>query len=215
MSEILVQETCARKVGVLSGPNLAPEVVQGLPAGTLVASRFDEVLNAAQEAFEGTNMHVFCGRDVIGAEVAGAFKNVIAIAAGAADGLDIGESAKALLITKAFAEMVTLGQQLGADVLTFHGIAGLGDLSATCASRFSRNRSLGERLARGESLQAILGSSHTTFEGISCTQTSLELAAKHQLQLPVVDMVATILKGQCDIRTEMDKLLSKAKPGSP
>jgi len=211
MSEVLAQETSTRKIGALSGPNLAPELVQGLPAGTLIASRFDEVLAAAQLAFENTNVQVFCGHDIVGAEVAGAFKNVIAIAAGVADGLDIGESAKALLITEGFREMTLLGHSMGADVFTFHGIAGLGDLSATCSSRFSRNHYLGERLSKGEDLQTILRSTRSTFEGISCTQASQQLAAKHQLDLPIVDVVATMLAGQCDIRSELNRLFFKPR----
>ncbi|NOZ00577.1 MAG: NAD(P)-dependent glycerol-3-phosphate dehydrogenase, partial [Deltaproteobacteria bacterium] len=128
MSQVLSEETCTLKTGVLTGPNLAREIMAGDPAGALVASRFEAVVEAVQPLFAGCNLRVYGGSDVIGAEVGGAFKNIIALAAGAADGMGLGANAKALLLTRGLIEMARFGAALGARVHTFVGLAGIGDL---------------------------------------------------------------------------------------
>ncbi len=127
MSEILREETCAIQIGVLSGPNLARELVAGQPAGALIASRFDAVVDAMQSLFKGGMLRTYGGRDVVGTEVGGTFKNIIALAAGVADGLGLGDNTKALLVTRGLSEMARLGVVMGADVFTFGGLAGVGD----------------------------------------------------------------------------------------
>jgi len=193
MSEILREETCARKIGVLSGPNLAPELLAGNPAGALVASRFDEVVEAVQGYFTGSHMRVYGGRDVIGTEVGGAFKNIVALAAGVSDGLGMGDNTRSLLVTRGLSEMAQLGVSLGADVFTFGGLAGIGDLMATCASRISRNHLAGERVAKGATVADVLATMGHVVEGVPTTAAVHQHAARAGLDLPIVRAVHSVL----------------------
>ena len=208
MTEILREETCALKIGVLSGPNLAREILAGHPAGALVASRFDEVAKAVQARFEGGLLRVYAGRDVIGTEAAGAFKNIIALAAGAADGIGFGDNAKALLVTRGLSEMARVGVAMGGEVFTFGGLAGIGDLMATCASPLSRNHRVGERLSKGETLQDILESSPHVAEGVPTTRAVFRYATERGLDLPIVRAVHGLLFEGWDIRRVLDFLLT-------
>lgn len=156
MSQVLREETCALKIGVLSGPNLSREIMAGHPAGSLLASRYAEVVTRTQVLFAGSRLRLYGGQDVIGTEVGGAFKNIIALAAGLSVGLGFGSNTQALLITRGLSEMARFGVAVGADVFTFGGLAGIGDLMATCASPLSRNHQVGARLAKGEGLDEIL-----------------------------------------------------------
>jgi glycerol-3-phosphate dehydrogenase (NAD(P)+) len=193
MSQILREETCARKIGVLSGPNLAREIMATHPAGALVASRYDEVVAATQEAFAGGWLRVYGGRDVVGTEVGGSFKNIVALAAGVADGLGLGDNTKALLVTRGLSEMAQFGVAMGANPFTFGGLAGIGDLMATCASPLSRNHQVGERLAKNESLEGILASMAHVSEGVPTTRAVHAFAVARGLDLPIVAAVHRIL----------------------
>jgi glycerol-3-phosphate dehydrogenase (NAD(P)+) len=132
MTDILREETCSLKIGVISGPNLAVEVMMGNPAGAVIASNYTEVIEKVQALFAGSRMRMYGGRDVAGTEIGGAFKNIIALATGVSDGMGFGDNTKALLMTRGLNEMVRYGVALGASVLTFGGLAGIGDLMATC-----------------------------------------------------------------------------------
>lgn len=193
MSEILREETCALKVGVLSGPNLAKEILDGQPTGALVASRFDEVVSATQELFGGAWFRVYGGRDVIGTELGGAFKNIIALASGFADGMGFGSNAKSLLLTRGLSEMARLGVRMGANVLTFGGLAGMGDLIATCTSPLSRNHRLGIRIGKGESLAQALQSITQVAEGVPTTQAVHLYSSQCGMDLPIVRAVYGVL----------------------
>ena len=195
MSEVLKEETCALKIGVLSGPNLAREMAQGKPAGALVASRFDEVVHRVQGLFQGSLLRLYGGHDVIGAEIGGAFKNIIALAAGVVDGLALGDNMKALLITRGLSEMARFGVALGAEVFTFGGLAGIGDLMATCASPLSRNHQVGVRLAAGESVNDIEASMSSVAEGVPTTRAVHEQALARGLDLQIVRGVYGVLYG--------------------
>ena len=195
MSEVLKEETCALKVGVLSGPNLAREIAMGKPAGALVASRYDEVVHRVQGLFQGSKLRLYGGHDVIGAELGGAFKNIIALAAGVVDGLGLGDNMKALLITRGLSEMARFGVALGADVFTFGGLAGIGDLMATCASPLSRNHQVGTRLAAGESIKDIEASMSSVAEGVPTTRAVHENAEARGIDLPIVRAVQGVLYG--------------------
>lgn len=208
MSEVLHEETCALKIGVLSGPNLAREIMAGHPAGALVASRFAEVAAAVQKLFEGGQLRVYAGDDVVGTEIAGAFKNIIALAAGVADGLSFGDNAKALLVTRGLSEMARLGVAMGGDVFTFGGLAGIGDLMATCASPLSRNHQVGERLAKGERLDAILGSMASVAEGVPTTRGVHAWARAHGLDLPIVRAMHGLLFDGWDVPQVLRFLLT-------
>lgn len=208
MSQILREETCALKVGVLSGPNLAAEVVEGHPAGALVASRFDEVVRAVQDLFEGSTLRVYCGSDVVGTEVAGAFRNVIALAAGISDGLGFGDNAKALLVARGLSEMAQLGVAMGGDVLTFGGLAGVGDLfAATCSSK-SLNHQLGQRLARGESLAQVLETTPAVAEGVPTTAAVHRHARATGLDLPIVKAMHALLHEGVPVAEAVRELLA-------
>ncbi|MEE8409223.1 MAG: NAD(P)H-dependent glycerol-3-phosphate dehydrogenase [Myxococcota bacterium] len=193
MSQILRQETCALKIGVLSGPNLAREIMAGQPAGSLVASRYDEVVSATQQAFAGGLFRVYGGRDVVGTEVGGSFKNIIAIAAGVATGLGLGDNAKALLVTRGLNEMARFGRSMGAAIVTFGGLAGIGDLMATCASPLSRNHQVGARLGKGETLDDILQSMTHVSEGVPTAKAVHAYAQAKGLDLPIVAAVNAML----------------------
>ncbi|MBI4699683.1 MAG: NAD(P)-dependent glycerol-3-phosphate dehydrogenase [Deltaproteobacteria bacterium] len=193
MSEVLRQETCARKVGVLSGPNLAAEIVAGHPAGAVVASRYDEVVQAVQRLFRGAHLRVYGGRDVVGVEVGGAFKNVVAIAAGVLDGLGLGDNARSLLLTRGLGEMAQFGVAVGADVFTFGGLAGVGDLSATAGSKLSRNHQVGEKLATGAPVAEVLAGMRYVVEGVPTTAAVHRRARQLGLDLPIVAAVHALL----------------------
>lgn len=208
MSEVLREETCVRRVGVLSGPNLALELALGQPTGTLIASQYDEVVQRCQRLFGNGYFRVYQSRDVVGAEVGGAFKNVVAIAAGVAGGLGLGENSKALLITRGLAEMAKLGIAMGGELATFAGMAGIGDLIATCSSNLSRNHQVGVRLARGETIEHIQAQMQMVAEGVKTTRAISDFALRHGLDLPIVRAVYRLLYEGCDIATALRDLMA-------
>ena len=193
MTEILVEETCAKQIGVLSGPNLAPEVARHKPAGTVIASHFPHVIELARKALSCPRMMVFAGADVVGVELAGALKNVVAIAAGAATEMDVGENGKSLLVTRGLAEMTRLAVALGASPLTFAGLAGIGDLMVTCASPISRNHRVGAALARGERLPEILERLGMVAEGVYAAVAARSLSRAQRIEAPLLDAVYRVL----------------------
>ena len=210
MSQILREETCALKIGVLSGPNLAPELMAGHPAGSVVASRYDEVVTAVQTLFRGGHLRVYGGRDVVGVELGGAFKNIIAIAAGVIDGFGFGDNARSLLITRGLSEMALLGASLGADVFTFGGLAGVGDLVATAGSKLSRNHQVGERLASGQSLDRILTELKHVAEGVPTTEAVHRRATLTGLRLPIVAAVHSVLFEGKSAQFALEQLMALA-----
>jgi glycerol-3-phosphate dehydrogenase (NAD(P)+) len=209
MSEILVEETCVRQFGVLSGPNIAPEIAAGKPAGTTIASHIPRVVDLGRKAIGSERLMVFHGDDVIGTELAGAFKNVVAIAAGAADGLKVGENAKAFLISRGMTEMIRLAVALGAQPQTFVGIVGIGDLVVTCASAHSRNHRVGQALARGEDLKSILANLHMVAEGVHAAKAAHELAAARGVHVPLMEHVYQVLYEGLSPQVALSLLMQK------
>lgn len=189
MSEIVREESCALKVGVISGPTFAAELMAGQPAGASVASHFDEVALRAQALFAGSPLRLYRGHDVIGTEIGGAFKNIIALLSGAAHGLGFGDNTRALIVTRGLGEMTRYGVALGAEAETFRGLAGIGDLLVTCSSTLSRNFRVGMRFAQGEKLDSILRTASQVVEGIPATQVVYEQAKQLKLDLPFVRAV--------------------------
>lgn len=183
----------APRIGALSGPNIAREILDGKPATTVVATPDLAAAETAQRLLTTPQLRVYTGTDVVGLEVAGALKNIIALGAGIADGLGAGDNAKAAFITRGLAEITRLGLALGAQPLTFAGLAGLGDLIATCASPYSRNRRVGEAIARGEALPTIQARLGQVAEGVTTVQTARELAAQHNVELPIADQLHAVL----------------------
>lgn len=193
MSEILKEETSCKKIGVLSGPNLAAEVAAGQPSATVVASRYREVIDRTRAALVGPTFRVYANNDVIGTEIGGALKNILAIGSGLAHGLGFGENTKALLLTRGLAEIARLGAHLGAKPATFSGLSGLGDLMATCFSPLSRNYQVGTRLAQGETLEDIIRSMNQVAEGVKSARSVHEYAQSAGVYMPITEGIYRIL----------------------
>ncbi len=193
MSQIMQEETCCKKIGVLSGPNLAKEVAQGHPSATVVASGYQEVIEAGSEIFRSKTFRVYGNSDVVGTEMGGSLKNILAIASGMAEGLGFGDNTKALLLTRGLAEIMRLGVGLGADPMTFSGLSGIGDLMATCFSPLSRNYQVGNRLAKGETLEAIQAHMRQVAEGVRTTRTVARYARTHGIYMPITEGIYRIL----------------------
>jgi glycerol-3-phosphate dehydrogenase (NAD(P)+) len=193
MSGVLKETAPQARITALSGPTLALEVARGIPTAIVAASDALETAREVQGLFHRPTFRVYTSRDLIGVELGGALKNVIAIAAGICDGLGFGDNSKAALITRAIVEIQRLGIACGAHAETFAGLSGLGDLVVTCFSRLSRNRGLGERLGRGESLDGILHSMTAVAEGYPTAQSARQLARKHQVNTPIIDEVYAML----------------------
>ncbi|MBL9023489.1 MAG: NAD(P)-dependent glycerol-3-phosphate dehydrogenase [Myxococcales bacterium] len=193
MSEIIHDETCIRQLGMLSGPNIAPEIARGAPAGTVVVSHYPDVIRAAKAALTCDELMVFYGEDVLGVEIASSLKNVVAIAAGIATEMNVGENAKAFLVTRGLAEMTRIAVTMGGDPTTLSGLAGLGDLVVTCASQHSRNHRIGRALARGVSLSQALEDLGMVAEGVSTSRAAHELARDIGVEAPLLEAVYRII----------------------
>ncbi|HEY8215715.1 MAG TPA: NAD(P)H-dependent glycerol-3-phosphate dehydrogenase [Acidimicrobiia bacterium] len=183
----------ADRIGVLTGPNLAREVAEGEPTASVVAIGDAAAAVQLQQLFMTRTFRVYTNPDVVGCEIAGALKNVIAIAAGIAAGLGYGDNTKAALITRGLAELARLGVALGGDPLTFSGLAGMGDLVATCTSDKSRNRRVGVELGKGRTLDEIVAETNMVAEGVKSTRAVLDLAAEHGVEMPIATMVGAVL----------------------
>ncbi len=194
---------------VLSGPNLAKEIVAGKPASTVIASQNPEAAEKSQNMLMSTNFRVYTSADVLGVELSGALKNIVALGAGIGDGMDAGENAKAAFITRGLAEMTRLGIAAGADPLTFAGLAGLGDVVATCSSRLSRNRYVGEQLAKGRSWAEIRDSMDNVAEGVNATQAALVLAKDLGVEMPIAEMASRVLFDGLSPQKAMAELMSR------
>jgi glycerol-3-phosphate dehydrogenase (NAD(P)+) len=185
MSEVIMEESVVRRIGCMAGPNLAAEIADEQPAATVVASRFEEVVRAGQVALRSSMFRVHGNKDLLGIELAGVLKNIMAIAAGILHGMGYGDNTLALLITRGLAEMATIGKALGADPKAFLGLAGIGDLVATCSSPRSRNYTVGYRLGKGEQLSDIVASMDEVAEGIKTVSLVRALAAYYKFPCPI------------------------------
>lgn len=196
MSQVIADEidpSFHSNICVVSGPNLSQEVIKGLPAVTVVAAEDEEVAKKIQKLLACPSFCIYTNTDVTGVELGGAFKNIIALGAGMADGMNMGDNAKAAFITRGLTEMSALGVALGAHAITFSGLAGLGDLIATCASPLSRNHFVGVELAKGRALEDILSSMDAVAEGVSTTAAAWKLAKQLGLEMPITEKIYHIL----------------------
>jgi glycerol-3-phosphate dehydrogenase (NAD(P)+) len=208
MSEVIAQEAgAAHPVVVLSGPSFAMEVAQQQPTALLAASTDAAATTAVQALFRGPALRLYGSSDVIGVELGGALKNVIAIAAGVVEGLGLGHNAQAALITRGLAEIARLTRAAGGRPETPAGLSGLGDLVLTCTGSLSRNRHVGLELARGRSLPQILDGMKMVAEGVNTTAAALALAERHQVELPIATQMAAVLEGRTDVRTAIEALM--------
>lgn len=182
-----------QSVGVLSGPNLAREVVAGQPAASVIAMSDESVAQDLQTLFMTPTFRVYTNPDVVGCEIAGALKNVMAIAAGIASGLGYGDNTMAALLTRGLAELTRLGLAVGGHAMTFGGLAGVGDLIATCTSDKSRNRTVGHELGKGRSLDEITSSMNMVAEGVKSTAAVLEIARANDVEMPIAEQVGAVL----------------------
>lgn len=211
MTEVIEEELPGThmRIAALSGPNIAREVAEGKPTAAVVAAYESETGVRIRTLLTAAHYRVYTAHDVIGVELAGALKNIIAIGAGFGDGMGYGENAKAAFITRGLAEIARLGIAAGAHPLTFAGLAGIGDLIATCASPLSRNQQLGRRLAAGEKLDDILKSTHTVAEGIPTTRAALEMAARYQVEMPITKQLSMVLFEGLDPRKAVPELMMR------
>jgi glycerol-3-phosphate dehydrogenase (NAD(P)+) len=193
MSELLARRLPGRPVAVLSGPSFAREVAEGRPAALVIASTDESVAADLQRRLAGPTLRLYTNRDVIGVELAGALKNVMAIATGLVDGLALGENARAALITRGLAEIVRLGVAGGAQPTTFAGLAGLGDLVLTCTGSQSRNHALGREIARGRSLKSVEAGTPMVAEGVRTVVSALRMAREAGVAMPICEEVAAVL----------------------
>jgi glycerol-3-phosphate dehydrogenase (NAD(P)+) len=215
MSEVMreVVGVGSEQVAVVSGPNLAKEIAQREPAATVVACQDLAVAQRIQAACHTSYFRPYTETDVIGCELGGAVKNVIALAAGMAEGMGFGHNARASLITRGLAETARLGQALGADPLTFAGLAGLGDLVATCSSPLSRNRTFGENLGKGMTVAEVIAITKQTAEGVKSCSSILELARQHDVDMPITEHVVRVIHEGVSPPEVLSSLMSRdAKP---
>ncbi len=193
----------------LSGPTFAREVIVGDPSAAVLACPDLDLAARLQGEFSDHHLRCYAGTDLVGVELAGALKNVIAIAAGIVDGLGLGFNTQAALMTRGLHEITRLGVALGADAETFRGLAGMGDLVLTCTGGLSRNRTLGQRLGRGEDLETILGSQREVVEGVRTTPAAARLAEDHGVVMPITDAMTRLLTGDVDPKTALRELMTR------
>ncbi|WP_371543425.1 NAD(P)-dependent glycerol-3-phosphate dehydrogenase [Streptomyces sp. NBC_00554] len=213
MSQVITQVTGIpdERVAVISGPNLAREVAARRPAASVIACPDETAAKNIQAACHTPYFRPYTATDVVGCELGGAVKNVIALAVGLATGMGLGDNAKALLITRGLAETARLGTALGADPLTFSGLAGAGDLMATCSSPLSRNRTFGEHLGQGLTVAEATAATSQTAEGVKSCQAILHLARGHGIEMPITELVASVIEGRATVKEAASMLMARTQ----
>jgi glycerol-3-phosphate dehydrogenase (NAD(P)+) len=209
MTEVLQEVFAKNPVAVLSGPNIAPEIARGQPAAAVLGCADTKIAHDLQSLLGSPRFRIYTSDDVTSIELGGALKNVFAIAAGVCDGLQLGDNAKAALITRSLAELIRLGSGMGGNPHTFYGLSGLGDLIVTCFSKRSRNRTVGERVARGETLDRIVADMHTVAEGIPTSESAFECARKIDIETPIIDQVYEIVHRRKSPAQALNDLLQR------
>src|ERR1700685_2414463 len=208
-TQIIEQVTGRRPLSALSGPNTAAELARCLPATAVAASDDEQLVRRIQSVFSTQWFRVYTNSDLIGTELAGASKNIIAIAAGILDGLAAGNTAKAALVTRGLVEITRLGVAMGAQESTFQGLAGLGDLITTCISPEGRNRTVGEQIGKGRKLQDILGSMDSVAEGVPTTRSVRELSIRYNVEMPITEAVHAVLFEGMDVIQALTTLMTR------
>ncbi len=207
ISQMVHEETAIKKLGVLSGPNIAPEILRGLPAATVVASRYPEVVEVAQRALTSPGFRVYANDDVIGVELGGALKNIVAIGSGIVSGLGLGENTRGLLMTRGLGEIARFAVHHGARPLTLAGLAGMGDLVVTCSSQHSRNYRVGLGLAQRKPLAQILEELGMVAEGVRTTRIVHAMAQREGLDMPITEALFRVLEGELDVQAALTWLM--------
>jgi glycerol-3-phosphate dehydrogenase (NAD(P)+) len=209
MTEVINEVLPDHPAGVLTGPNLAREVAVGHPAAAVVAMADRRIARALRPLFAGPTFLVFTNLDIVGCEVAAVVKNVLAIAAGMVDGMGFGDNTKATLLTRGLTEMTRLGVALGGQPLTFSGLAGMGDLIATCSSSKSRNHTVGEELGKGRPLDEIVGEMKMVAEGVKSSKVVMALAAEHGVEMPIAEQVEAVCHRGVQVADAMGSLMQR------
>lgn len=207
MSEVITEESVVVRVGCLAGPNLSKELAAGQPAATVIASQFHEVIQLGKRLLRNDRFQVYGNNDLVGVELAGVLKNIIAIAAGALSGMGYGENAKGLLVSRGMVEMIYLGRALGGNTKAFLGVAGVGDLVTTCNSSLSRNFQVGFRLANGETLKEILASTDEIAEGIKTVQIAKKCADYYKVKAPITTTLYKVLFEDLTVKQALQYLM--------
>jgi len=210
MTQVINDVLPGHPAAALTGPNIAREIMAGQAAASVLATEDLAVASAIQKVLSRGLFRIYLNHDVVGCEVGGALKNVIAIAAGMAEGLGVGDNTRAMVISRGLAELTRVGLVMGAEQSTFAGLAGVGDLMVTCMSPHSRNRSVGEQLGRGRKLEEILGAMSMVAEGVKTASTVLDLAERHELHLPICTAIQSVVVGQI---TPMEAYRGLIPPG--
>lgn len=208
MSEVILEESVVVRIGCLAGPNLAKEIIEGQPTATVIASKYSEVIKSARRVLNSKQFHVFGTHELMGAELAGALKNAIALGAGALDGYGFGKNLQAMLITRGLMEMVYFGKSMGTNTSAFIGTAGIGDLVATATSDKSRNYTFGKRMARGETLEQILESMPEVAEGVRTIAIMEQLRKHYKLHAPITEMLYNFVFHNYDLEKAIDYLMN-------
>ena len=213
MSEVLHEVMPGHPVGVLTGPNLAKEILAGQPAASVVAADDADVARRLQHLFSRPSLRVYTNDDVIGCEVAGVVKNVIAIASGMAAGMGFGDNTRATLITRGLAEMARLGLAMGGRLETFAGLAGMGDLIATCSSSQSRNNTVGRQLGEGRTIGEILAATNMVAEGVKSSPSVLDLARRYGVEMPITEQVVAVCHEDRPVSEALAELMQRSRKG--
>jgi glycerol-3-phosphate dehydrogenase (NAD(P)+) len=213
MSEVTEDAMPGHPVAVLTGPNLAKEILAGQPAASVVAINDVTIANELQRIFSRPSLRVYTNRDVVGCEVAGVVKNVIAIAAGMAEGMGFGDNTRATLITRGLAEMTRLGVAMGGEPVTFAGLAGMGDLIATCSSKQSRNNTVGLQLGAGKSIAEIISSTNMVAEGVKSSPSVLDLARRYGVDMPITEQVVAVCHDDRPAPDALAALMQRSRKG--
>lgn len=211
MTQVIAESLPGHPVAALSGPNIAREIMAGQAAASVIATEDLSVAAAIQNVLTRGLFRVYTNHDVIGCELGGALKNVVAIASGLAQGLGVGDNTRAMVMTRGLAELSRLGVAMGGEAATFSGLAGMGDLITTCVSPHSRNRHVGEELGKGRKLADILAEMHMVAEGVKTATTARELAKKHGVEMPVCDEIYKVVTGRSTADRAYNGL--KLRPG--
>ena len=211
MSSVIIQETNVKRVGCLSGPNLSKEIAGGQPAATVIASHFDEVVREGTMAIRSKRFQAYGSKDLLGVELGGVLKNSMALSAGIVGGMGYGQNSMAFLISRGLSEIVRLGKALGAEPESFLGLAGIGDLIATCTSPLSRNYTVGYRLAQGETLENIIATSTEVAEGIKTVSICKKLADTLDIRLPIISITYEILFNVMSVQEGLKYLMEYRK----
>ncbi|MCC6815641.1 MAG: NAD(P)-dependent glycerol-3-phosphate dehydrogenase [Saprospiraceae bacterium] len=207
MSTVIKQETSVLRIGCLAGPNLYKEILEGQPTACVIASEYDEVIRIGSEYLSSRFFFVFGSYDLVGAEMAGALKNIIAVASGMLEGKGLGKNIQAMLITRGLRELIELGRSVGATHRSFLGTAGIGDLIATATSNKSRNYTFGYRYAKGEKMDDIIKDMQEIVEGVRTVRIAHQLARYHHVRVPIINMIYSVLFEQMDVNKAIEFLM--------